>query len=760
MTFATTFISKLFSSNNANGRSRTKTKRNANTPRAKTLRFESLETREMLSASSISPSEYANIRAQYPDFKLPPQMTSIKIMELKESELSVKNLQSKIKEAEKSEQDDLIVIRTTNTANKIQYMRAADELKINFTNSLAGSITIVVTGPKHLTLDAAARCRVMSVQSTTSHNVNLAGITFTGGKTNSSGGGIFTKDVKLSLVNCTITNNQADAGGGVFGTSFKYKDCAITNNQARENGGAHGRAEFENCVIKNNRADNLSGGISGTNCTIKGCEITGNVGGDYGGLSCRYSTITNCTISNNKSSNCGGGLSCTDSTVTNCTISDNVAKLDGGGIWGSRNSFVSCTITNNTAKRDGGGLIATESYFDSCTVSGNKAKNGGGIYGNGKFVNSVIVNNKAIQEKQYNVTFGGYGGGVYVFLVPYNNGRMYSEFINCTIANNSGPTSGGGVYTESMSHFYNSILVQNTSNAKYKDCGWGEKGVAKAYHTMTSQAKKLWSNASEKKVNNYNYSSSQPLFKSKTDYHLSGTDSQAYNKGYNDDVSDFKKDRDGKTRIVDGTVDLGAYEVQPTKPTKPTIASKSATANTITVMWNAVEGATSYKVSIDGGQAKSIKKTQYTFSNLKVNTSHKIQIWAVNSAGTSNSVSVTVKTVIPTLDAPTIKSGTSASNSITLKWTALSGATGYTVKYWQVGSPEKAKTVDFSKASGKITGLKANTNYNFQIMAKGNGKEAISSSYGVIKSFKTTKANAKSNAILDEAFAELFNEDL
>ena len=788
MAFASSFISKIFGSNNSNGLSRSKAKRNAKTPRAKTLRFESLETREMLSASPISASEYANIRAQYPDFNLPAQMSSINVMELKASDLSVKNLQSKINAAEKSEQDDLIVIRTTNTANKIQYMRATDELKINLANRKAGSLTIVVTGPKDLTLDAATRCRVMTVQGSYSNNeVHLAGFTFTGGKTTGNGGGIYKYSTPLSLVNCTITNNQAGTGGGVYGvgnTNVTYKNCTITNNQAQSNGGAYGQASFDKCTIKNNKADYDAGGVSGWNCIVKNSSITNNVGRNGGGLYMSGSQIISCTISDNKSSY-GGGLYCSNSTVKSCTISGNVAEYRGGGVDGygtfisctiknntakqgsgggalANGKFDNCTITGNTAKEYGGGLYAQNSDVLNCTISGNKAKYGGGIYGSGKFVNDVIVNNKAVTETQYNQKYGGYGGGVYAVTIN-NYYHPYNEFVNCTIANNSGPTSGGGVYSDGVSYFYDSILVLNKSAVKYKDCGCGKYGKANAYNTMTSQAKNLWNNASQKNVNNYVYSSSKPLFKSKTDYHLSGKDSQAYNKGYNGDVADFEvsTDRDGKTRIANGTVDLGAYEVQSTPPAKPTIASKSITASTITVTWNAVADATSYKISINGGQAVTIKKTQYKFTDLKANTSYNIKIWAVNSAGTSGSTSVPAKTkALQKLSAPEIKKTTPATQKVTIAWKAVSSAKSYTIEYWQVGSPNQKQSKTFSGTSGTITGLKANTQYKFHILTNGDGKETKTSDYGSIKQFKTTKANAKSNAILDEAFAELFNEDL
>ncbi|MCJ7778683.1 MAG: right-handed parallel beta-helix repeat-containing protein, partial [Sedimentisphaerales bacterium] len=104
------------------------------------------------------------------------------------------------------------------------------------------------------------------------------------------------------------------------------------------------------------------------------------------GISCRWESnanITNCTISNNKSS----GIYCEDSspTITNCTISGNKAA-GGGGIYcdyDSNATITNCTITGNTASGCGGGICCynSSSKIINCIFWNNSAQTGAEIDG-------------------------------------------------------------------------------------------------------------------------------------------------------------------------------------------------------------------------------------------------------------------------------------------------------------------------------------------------------------------------------------------
>ena len=110
-------------------------------------------------------------------------------------------------------------------------------------------------------------------------------------------------------------------------------------------------------------------------------------------------TIENCTIIGNKElapdptdlndldTVGGGGISITGSanlTVINSTIASNSAVGEGGGIFQSRDddgtvTVVNSTIFGNTTNGSGGGMCVELANLTNCTVVNNQAQFGGGI---------------------------------------------------------------------------------------------------------------------------------------------------------------------------------------------------------------------------------------------------------------------------------------------------------------------------------------------------------------------------------------------
>ena len=152
---------------------------------------------------------------------------------------------------------------------------------------------------------------------------------------------------------------------------------------------------------------------TGVTASISGLTITGgSVTGQHGGGVYNVGgnlTLNNVTISGNyDGSSGGGGLGVYNgtTTLTNCTVSGNksVGKGGGLGVYSGTTSLTNCTLYGNSATGGlgyGGGLWAkgTTTVTD-CTVSGNIAsETGGGIQvGNGGTMtigNTIVAGNNA-----------------------------------------------------------------------------------------------------------------------------------------------------------------------------------------------------------------------------------------------------------------------------------------------------------------------------------------------------------------------------
>ena len=125
-------------------------------------------------------------------------------------------------------------------------------------------------------------------------------------------------------------------------------------------------------------------------------------------------------------------------------------------------------------------------------------------------------------------------------------------------------------------------------------------------------------------------------------------------------------------------------------PSAPMVKiGNSATSGKPMLTWNAVEGATSYRIyrSTSRGSGYSllgtVTATSYTNTGAKAGTTYYYRVKACNDAGLSpysNVVSGKVKSVTPKPSAPVVKIGHSAtSGKPMLTWNAVSGATSYKV---------------------------------------------------------------------------------
>jgi parallel beta-helix repeat protein len=385
-------------------------------------------------------------------------------------------------------------------------------------------LTIKAETPGTVTVNANWTGRVFDVANS---SVSLIGLTIKNGnatindeESGPNGGGIVTKAENDSVINCTIINNTAFHGGGVYignpppghvENGGRVINCIIINNNAASEGGGVfiDGSIVTDCTIENNTASVQGGGVRFKDGGIvTNCNITNNnassSGGVYVGENC---IVTNCNITNNTATSEGGGVVNDGGNVTDCTIIDNTASSDGGGVVSKDGGIVTnCTITNNNATHNGGGVFTddTGATVTDCNITNNIAGftndyHGGGVFGGGGTVtNCNITNNKAYY----------YGGGVYVSYdckvtnctITNNNatqggGVLYGEFsnenssvTNCTIIDNNA-TQGGGVYVYGGEGTvtYNRIIGNTGGNGYVHGDGstidynwWGTNNISNA----------------------------------------------------------------------------------------------------------------------------------------------------------------------------------------------------------------------------------------------------------------------------------------
>ena len=124
----------------------------------------------------------------------------------------------------------------------------------------------------------------------------------------------------------------------------------------------------------------------------------------------------------------------------------------------------------------------------------------------------------------------------------------------------------------------------------------------------------------------------------------------------------------------------------PLPPAAPTVTMTYSDSGKPKLTWNAVSGATSYRVfrSESRGSGYSLlgttTATSYTNTGAAVGKTYYYRVKAVNSVGTSgysNIVSGKAKTAAPA--APSVTAGNSSTGKPKLTWNAVSGATSYRV---------------------------------------------------------------------------------
>ena len=241
------------------------------------------------------------------------------------------------------------------------------------------------------------------------------------------------------------------------------------------------------------------------------------------------------TLDSSGQDSCGGGVFCySGATVSNCVLRNNAAYEAGGGLYLNLNGNLVCNSMIESNQAAGGGGIgfgdAGTSVARNCRIIKNQAAGDGGgvhLYHSGTLENCLIADNAATNN----------AGGVWV-----DDGGSDAYIVNCTIAGNRAPSYGGLDHAGDGATVRNSVIWGNTNG------NWS--GGSYTYCLTTPHPSGAGNITKD------------PLF-ADASYRL-GPKSPCNNAGMNDYAAG-STDLDGNPRIVNGKVDIGAYENDPSR---------------------------------------------------------------------------------------------------------------------------------------------------------------------------------------------------
>jgi predicted outer membrane repeat protein len=320
-----------------------------------------------------------------------------------------------------------------------------------------GNTTISGPGANLLAVSGSKEDRVFLVDSNVTGSIS--GLTIKNGvniyatfdQDYAAGGGIENKG-NLTLTSCTVSGNIAGRtvtdiaayGGGIdnLGSLYVYS-CAITGNSTF--------SKYEN-------SRQQGGGISNEGTLV----VTGST------FSSNSSSVGGAIAISDTNGGTGAGLC----TILNSTFTGNTAVTSGGGVYavGYDNLYISqSTFTNNNGNKGGGIAVADTSNINDLgestfvitdsTVANNQ---GGGIRSTG---NQATQNSEAFTAINCTITGNSNsstgGGGIYI--TNQSTATPYIGIItNCTITNNSAKL-GGGIQSFGLPlNINNTIVAANT----------------------------------------------------------------------------------------------------------------------------------------------------------------------------------------------------------------------------------------------------------------------------------------------------------
>ena len=425
-------------------------------------------------------------------------------------------------------------------------------------------------------------------------NPTLTNVTFSGNSARFNGGGMSNDASSPTLTSITFSGNSADySGGGMYNdndTSDPTQSSSPTLitvtfeiNSAYWGGGMDNEKAsnpvLTNVTFRGNTATSSGGGMYNassspklTKVTFRGNTATSSGGGMYNETS-NPALIT--VIFEANSATYGGGMSNearSDPTLTKVTFSGNGADNSGGGMFNyeTSNPIVTNSMFSDNSAMYGGGMLNASSnpFLGNVTFSGNSATGGGGMYNSASSPtvnNGIFSGNKVLNR----------GGGMY-------NLDSNPVMSNATFSGNNATTSGGGMLNNGASNpqIANSILwgnsntifntngatttitasvVEGSGSSRAWDGTLGSDGGGNLDVDPQFVLPLAWTTAPTT-TSDLHLQSSSPALNAGNNT-LLPLDTADLN-GNGNTTEPLPLDLDGNPRIIGGTVDMGAYEMQ------------------------------------------------------------------------------------------------------------------------------------------------------------------------------------------------------
>ena len=459
---------------------------------------------------------------------------------------------------------------------------AADGDTINFDASIS-SITLaygsIVLGAENIigpgsaslaiTTSALETYDVFNFQGT--GDVTVSGFSLTKNR-------IFTANQgKFTMNDVSISDSYAGYGGALYAANSS--DLVISGSHFENNDSGNGNKGGAIYAVNNGKVT-----ITDTEIIDNNAQTNGQGGGIFVGANVSSFSLTDSVVTGNTAQNGGGLNMATAGTVTiaDSDISSNTAALSGGGAYvgqaGGQVTIDRTTFDGNTAGTGGGILISGRAVvMTNSTVSNNNASSGGGGFkvassSQATFNNTTITGNSAVT----------YGGGFYFSLV---SGVSFNQ---STISENEAG-AGGGLITRTTSAFVTlelsgTILSGNSSTLSGFEDVYANKNTAlNSEHSVLGSSNGPVVTDLGGTINSTtpgllaladNGGPTMTMALDPTSVAIdAGPDPVAKFAG-----NEFDQRGTPFVRVFNGTVDIGAFEVQTTPP--PTSSTTSSTTST------------------------------------------------------------------------------------------------------------------------------------------------------------------------------------